>query len=485
MKTDPKGGLFSDWRILLLIALIIFSVASIYLPPNPERGITGNLQLGLDLEGGAWLQLSFKSVVVGFETDLPTADFVSALKEKIDAEIYLVGENRLEIRKLVPREELEAIVAEAGGRIVSYTEGVSPETGDDIKRILEEKINTLGTRDAKVNTLTSLNDVTRYIRIELAGVDIATARQIVGKQGKFEIRVQASGNETAHVLFGDAITGVQTPQQYPPGSNSWGVGFTLSAEGAEAFRDAAIKYGAVDAPSSHELIMLLDDAVVYSAPLSEDLAGTLRTKTVRELSASTGYGEEGLSDAKALEIHLRAGALPVDVELAGSGSVTAALGEHFKNMSLLAALLALVAVGVTIFYRYREPAIVLPMVGTNIAEILILLGIARFIQQLDLASIAGLIAVLGTGIDQLVVITDEVLFEGRVPSPKLYMARLGRALGIIMLAAATTIIAMLPLALMDLSTLRGFAIITILGVLIGVIVTRPAYGRIIMAILSK
>jgi preprotein translocase subunit SecD len=46
-------------------------------------------------------------------------------------------------------------------------------------------------------------------------------------------------------------------------------------------------------------------------------------------------------------------------------------------------------------------------------------------------------------------------------------------------------IAMLPLALMDLSTLRGFAIVTILGVLVGVIITRPAYGRIIMAILSK
>lgn len=44
---------------------------------------------------------------------------------------------------------------------------------------------------------------------------------------------------------------------------------------------------------------------------------------------------------------------------------------------------------------------------------------------------------------------------------------------------------MLPLALMDLSTLRGFAIITILGVFIGVTITRPAYGRIIMAILSK
>ncbi|MCK9308167.1 MAG: MMPL family transporter, partial [Methanoculleus sp.] len=112
-------------------------------------------------------------------------------------------------------------------------------------------------------------------------------------------------------------------------------------------------------------------------------------------------------------------------------------------------------------------------------------GIARFIQQLDLAAIAGLIAVVGTGIDQLVIITDEVLHDGRVPSPNLYMKRYGRAFGIIAVAAATVFVAMLPLALMDLSTLRGFAIITILGVLIGVLVTRPAYGKIIMAILSK
>ena len=92
---------------------------------------------------------------------------------------------------------------------------------------------------------------------------------------------------------------------------------------------------------------------------------------------------------------------------------------------------------------------------------------------------------VGTGIDQLVVITDEILHEGKVPSPNLYLKRLSRALGIIVVAAATVVIAMLPLALMDLSTLKGFAIITILGVLVGVLVTRPAYGKIIMQILSK
>ncbi|MDG6251435.1 MAG: preprotein translocase subunit SecD, partial [Methanocalculus sp.] len=162
-----------------------------------------------------------------------------------------------------------------------------------------------------------------------------------------------------------------------------------------------------------------------------------------------------------------------------------ALGEHFKIMSIIAGIIALLTVGLVVYYRYREPSIVIPMLLINTSEIIILLGIARYFTQLDLAAIAGLIAVLGTSIDQLVVITDEVLHEGKVPSPNVYLKRLARALGIIIVAASTMIIAMLPLAVMDLSSLRGFAIITILGVLIGVVITRPAYGKIIMAILSR
>jgi preprotein translocase subunit SecD len=485
MMDEPIRDIFRDWRVILMIALVIFSLASIYFVPfSPAKGLTGNLQLGLDLEGGAWLQMEFKAEIVGFETDRPLDEFISDIGEQLDAEVYLVEEGRLEIRKDIPRDELESVFAANGGRLTSYQTGVSEATASDVKRILEEKVNSLGTHDARINTLTGLSGVTQYIRIELAGADITTAQDIVGKQGKFEIRVQTTGNETEHVLYGDMITSVSTPSRDPE-TGQWGVGFTFSQEGAEAFRDAAITYGAVADPNNHWLLMLLDGDEVYSAPLSGDLANRLKTTAVRELSASTGTGDAGLEDAKALEIHLRAGALPVDVEVAGSGSVPATLGEYFKTICIIAGLLALIAVGVTVYLRYREPMIVLPMIATNLAEIVILLGIARYIQQLDLSAIAGLIAVLGTGIDQLVVITDEVLFEGRVPSPNLYLKRLSRALGIIMVAASTTVIAMLPLALMDLSSLRGFAIITILGVIIGVLVTRPAYGRIIMGILSR
>ena len=174
------------------------------------------------------------------------------------------------------------------------------------------------------------------------------------------------------------------------------------------------------------------------------------------------------------------------MSIAGSGGTSAPLGERYKMMALLAGIFALITVGFVIYYRYREPSIVLPMVLINASEMVILLGFISLIRfQMDLPTIAGLIAVVGTGIDQLVIITDEILHEGKVPSPNLYLKRLSRALGIIVAAAATVVIAMLPLALMDLSTLKGFAIITILGVLVGVIVTRPAYGKIIMQILSK
>jgi preprotein translocase subunit SecD len=486
MNQKELKTLISDWRVATLIILLLISVIAIY-PHIDEKGnIATNLQYGLDLQHGAWIQLEMKGEVVGFTTDRPMDDFITNLSKAADAEVILIDESHLEIRKSYTQEELKPFFEAAGGEITSYNAGVSKSTADTVKRILESKINAIGTKDAKVNTLTGFNNVARYIRVELAGVDMKQAQDIVGKQGKFEIRVQTTGNDTEHVVSGDAITSVQLPSQEPPGSDKWGVSFTLSDDGANAFQEAAIKYGATSDPENHNLIMLLDNKTVYSAPLSGELAVQLKTQKIRQLYASTGTGKYGSNQASELEIHLRAGALPVDVSIAGSGGTSAPLGERYKTMAVLAGILALITVGFVIYYRYREPGIVLPMILINASELVILLGFIALIRfQMDLPTIAGLVAVVGTGIDQLVIITDEILHEGKVPSPNLYLKRLTRALGIIIAAAATVVIAMLPLAVMDLSTLKGFAIITIMGVIVGVAVTRPAYGKIIMQILSK
>jgi preprotein translocase subunit SecD len=66
-----------------------------------------------------------------------------------------------------------------------------------------------------------------------------------------------------------------------------------------------------------------------------------------------------------------------------------------------------------------------------------------------------------------------------------FESRFRKAFWVIGAAAATTIVAMSPLAFMSLGDLTGFALFTIVGVLIGVLVTRPAYGDILRVLLTN
>ncbi len=232
--------------------------------------------------------------------------------------------------------------------------------------------------------------------------------------------------------------------------------------------------------------MYLDDKLVFDAALARDLAKNIKNVPVKNLVANTGQGSEGESKARELQIHLSAGALPVNVEVIGSGQVSAELGETFKGQVVLAGIIALITVAIIIYFRYRQPNIIIPMVATSFSEVLIILGFTVVVGfQLDLPTITGIIAVIGTGVDHLIIITDEVLAGGSMPPDKVYKSRLTKAFAIIMAVAATVVIAMSPLLIMGFGALRGFAIITIVGVLIGVGIARPAYAVIIQGLLVE
>ena len=102
---------------------------------------------------------------------------------------------------------------------------------------------------------------------------------------------------------------------------------------------------------------------------------------------------------------------------------------------------------------------------------------------IDLAAIAGIIAAVGTGIDSQIVIIDQTLRgEAKLESMK---EKLKRAFFVIFGSAGTVIAAMLPLMILGFGLLRGFAITTIMGVLIGVFIARPAYGEIVKKIVKE
>ncbi|HWQ49838.1 MAG TPA: preprotein translocase subunit SecD [Methanosarcina sp.] len=553
---SDKKGLLKNPRVIIFIILLLGSIVAIHPGYTPGKGTTSNLNFGLDLEGGSWLQIKLEGALAQIDVDsgklvsgivepiigapieitknnldvggsanqsvtFTTSAAVSAsqleylgtvsvdklsgtttqvtisdtskesliqsyLSKALDAEVVSMSTQDgtvYEIRTPVTEQQLEALLEKVGGSIhknedgtSTYKEGVSTETRDLTKNILSDKLNSLGIKDIPVRTVGD-----EYILIDFAGIDLATAKEIAEKPGKFEIRIQTTGNETEHVLYGDSIVSVGVPSYH---DEQWHTPFTLDDDGARTLQKVALETGAIDNPDSHYLMMYLDGVEIYGAPLSQSAAEKLREAPIYSWEASTGTDDAAKTEATTLQVHLRAGALPVNVKLVGSGHVDAGLGAKFKTASLVIGLISLVGVAAVVYFKYRRPEILIPMVGTSFSEVIMLLGVAALIGwQLDLPAIAGIIATIGTGIDHLVIITDEVLQEGKLPPTRVFKSRITKAFTIILGAASTNIIALSPLVVMGFGTLKGFAITTIIGVFIGVIFARPVYGVVIKELL--
>jgi preprotein translocase subunit SecD len=103
---------------------------------------------------------------------------------------------------------------------------------------------------------------------------------------------------------------------------------------------------------------------------------------------------------------------------------------------------------------------------------------------MDMASIAGIIAAVGTGVNDQILITDEVL-RGQGEKFATWKEKFKRAFSIILAAYLTLIAAMLPLWNAGAGLVRGFAVTTIIGVTIGVFITRPAFASMIESLLEK
>ncbi len=541
---EGERGLGSDPRVLLMIGAILVSLILLFLPTVfPEFGI-GGLKYGLELDGGSWLHLKPEGAIVQVDADMGriiaqdygvflnetvtiTQQTISSVtfetRQSVTAKgieslgygqaavsgrggVYIIVlqtdkntaitkylENQYktevavfddedgiwyEIRKKTSPDELAAIMQQVDGSVVEYQDGVSIATLTETKEILEVKLNLFGLSDVK-----PVIEGREFILIDLAGIDIDTAMDLAGTPGKFEIRVQIGNNESVHAVYGEEI---QTVGYHRMDNNVWGVPFTLTQQGADALRQVAIETNAVGDPDNHEITMYLDNRVIYSAPLSHELAQSMRNVPIQDLVASFGSDTGSEDNAKELESHLKAGALPVNVEVIGSGQVPASLGSQFKELTAIAGLLAIITVSFMVFLRYRRKEIMLPMIITSLSEVVMILGFASAVKwQLDLPAITGIIAVIGTGIDHLVVITDEVLYEGKLPPTKVYNARITRAFGIIFAAGSTTTIAMIWLVWMGFGALKGFALTTIVGVMIGVLIARPVYARIIKEVLKE
>lgn len=404
---------------------------------------------------------------------------------------------------------------EGGTRAILKPEGNSSNNEsqftadiDIVIESLKQRLNVYGLSDITVRSAQDLEGNT-FITVEIAGANEEEVRTLIAQQGKFEGKI---GNKTVFIGGGDIVSVCRTSDcSFAVDPNSGGctrVGtdeyactfsfrITLSQEAAQRMADTTRELSVVSTPDSRgylneTLDLYLDDELVDQLRIAAELKGSVST----DISISgPGVGrtaqeaaQDSAQNMKNLQTVLITGSLPVKLEIVKMDSLSPLLGKEFISSSIKTALVAALIVVLMIFLRYRRFETIFPVTTIMLSEIVITLGFAALVGwNLDLSAIAGIIIAIGSGVDDQIIITDELLGGGRRQTTGYinWKQRIKNAFFIVFAAFATTLVSMIPLFTAGVGLLKGFAFTTIVGITIGVLITRPAFAQMLEILIRK
>lgn len=523
-----------EWRIwVLALALLIATVMMFPFNPLPyEQGEDGevdlvtNINKGLDLSGGTRVLLSVQEDNVSTET---VEQIKNILERRVSAfgltqtsvrTVQLGGETMIQMEIASTNQtQLQQLVSQEGkfeARLpITVEDGLNFSLQDTYEfQYQDEKVTVDGNTYSPGDSFTLENTRFYYINNTDSGANLHV--------------VAYNGEQVEQVLTSDSrVTG---------GSGNFQFSFPviITSDAAENVQNVASNYPTTTAQGQPYLGELSGSGIPAQLMLYVDeesqsslnVGAVFKQQTITQPSINGG-GEtaaKARQDMKELQAILQSGRLPAPIQIDNISTISSSLGGQFMTAAIISIIASLIAVGGLIYLRYDDPRLVLPIVVTGASEVYILLGVffSTFIT-LDLASIAGIVAAVGTGVDDQIIITDE---SGR-DKIRDWSKRLKRAFFVIFTSAASTIGAMMPIVSPSLSNLaigaagigligydlytnktkphhlllgalavavsavaftldpsafalqsvRGFAITTILGVLVGITITRPAYAK--------
>lgn len=521
-------------RIVLALILVVASITLIFgvggiatsdTVAGQASEQTTNLRFGLQLEGGTRIQAPLYGVTAE-KTSVEPTDNTAQIERDIANHLDGVASTNVNVitsqdsanlsgqqqqpnrvthievtSKNVTQDQLASALAEENIQYETLRTGVTEQTRNQMVKVINNKINEAGLSGGTARTVRTTSG-NYHLLIEVPGESREDVINVLQDRGsvRIDIYYPVDKNGTTEYETRQAVLEQGDFQQIGTAQESSQYGphlpVTLTQSAAEDFRTATQETGMVpggsscayqDAPDSTGACLLtkVDGEVVYSAGMSPSLANSIDSGEWTN-NPSFILQTRNMSEAQALSLHLQAGELPTSINFEEGSiiTVTPTQGEEFKMGSLLIGLAALFAVSLKVFARYRDPKIVLPMVVVSLSEVTILAGFATLVgYPIDLSVVGGFIAVIGTGIDDLIIVANEVLQKGDVNSNRVFRTRFKKAFWVIGAAALTTIVALSPLIAFGLGQLAGFAIFTIVGILVGVFITRPAYGDFLNYIL--
>jgi protein-export membrane protein SecD len=254
--------------------------------------------------------------------------------------------------------------------------------------------------------------------------------------------------DEAPLLTGEDLVDAQPAFQQQ--TNEPVVTFRLTTSGARRFGEITTQN--VGRPFA----IVLDDTVVSAPRINEPITG----------GSGQISGSFTVQAANDLAILLRAGALPAALTLVEERTVGPGLGADSVAAGEIAGIVAFVLVGglmIAVYGLFGIFSIVALLL--NIALILGLLSLLG--ATLTLPGIAGIVLTMGMAVDSNVIIYERIRDEGRAGrSPILAIdAGFSRALGAIIDANVTTLIAAVVMFQLGSGPIRGFAVTLAIGVL--------------------
>ncbi len=499
------------WKIWLLIIILGFSLLSIFgMPPTfTQKGV---LITSVELNSTAFEQgLRQDQIITNIDgvSIENLEDFSNALKKfpseeniKIifqtrDFEIILFSNHAPNITVAeVPKTNIKTGLDLAGGsRAMVQAEDKKLSSGEvnDLVDITRNRFDEFGLSDINVLPVSDLTG-NHFMLVEVAGATKTDLVELISKQGKFEAKI---GNQTvfiggerdiASVARSGQNSGIYSCDQ---SQNQYICNFRFTVflsedaakRHAELTKNLEVNVTSAGNCLSEKLDLFLDDKLVDSLSISEGLKGRVTTQISISGSGSGATRNQAYEDAASsmhkLQTILITGSLPYKLEIVKLDTISPVLGKEFIKSIFLAGLSALLVVSIIIFVRYKKFKSSMALLITSVSEIIIILGIASFIKwNLDLPSIAGIIATIGIGIDQQIIILD----EARQHISLSIKQKLKRAFTIILGAYFTAVVALIPLLWAGAGLLKGFAITTLIGITAGVLITRPAFADMVKRI---
>ncbi|PTH52189.1 protein translocase subunit SecD, partial [Staphylococcus arlettae] len=329
-------------------------------------------------------------------------------------------------------------------------------------KTLENRVNVLGVSEPKIQ----VEDQNR-IRVQLAGVENQSqAREILSSQANLTIR-DADDNIK---LTGKDIQQGSAKQEFKQNTNQPAVTFKL--KDSDKFKKVTEE---ISKKKENVMVVWLDyeKGDSYQKEKSKKDPKYVSAASVDKpinsdsVEISGGFnGEKGVQEAKQIADLLNAGSLPVDLNEIYSNSVGAQFGQDALDKTILASIIGVAIIYLFMLGFYRLPGLV-AIIALTTYIYLVMVAFNFISGVLTLPGLAALVLGVGMAVDANIIMYERIKDElkvGRTLKQAYKKANKSSFLTIVD-ANLTTVIAAAVLFFFGESSVKGFATMLLLGIL--------------------